>query len=265
MTTIIALWNPKGGVGKTTTAVSLAGVLAEQGQETLLVDLDPQAHLTLAMGVNPLKVRRSIVDVLCEQVGLYHAIRETRLPGIDLLPARPELAEALLNLPGDYQRLAQHFFKNGKSQNLNTPGEVIPDLQVYHTILLDCPPSWNRILFYALHVANLLLIPVQPEYFSVYNLKSVMGVIQQARKNNPHLSYRLLLTLVDGQNSLHNAVSAQIRQAFEAAVLETVIPHDLQLPQSAAAGLPITEFDPEAASVDKYRALAAEILQVVQR
>lgn len=265
MTTIIAVANPKGGVGKTTTAASLAGVLAEQDQEVLLVDLDPQAHLTLAMGVNPLKVRRSIVDVICDKVGLYHAIRETRFPGIDLLPSRPEFAEAMLSLPGDYQKLDQHFFKNGKTQVLTSPREIASDLEVYHFVILDCPPSWNRILYYALHAAHLLLIPVQPEYFSVYNLKSVMAVIQQARKTNPQLSYRLLFTLADPQNPLHDELSAQIRGAFEAAVLETTIQIDPQLPQSAAAGLPITEFDPEALSVGQYQALLAEIVQVMQR
>jgi chromosome partitioning protein len=250
MTQIIAIANPKGGVGKTTTAVSLAGALAEQGQDVLLIDLDPQSHLSLAMGVNPAKVRRSIVDVLLGRTGLYNAVRESRIAAIDILPARPELADVMLDLPPDPDLLKKAFAQQ--------TGDA--DLSIYQWVLLDCPPSWNRIMLNALAIANLLLIPTQPEFFSTYSIKTVMEIIQKTRQANPDLAYRILITLQDPNNPVHTSLAAQIRTAFNAAVLETAINFDPRLSESAAAGFPINHFDPQAPAAQQYRALAQELI-----
>jgi chromosome partitioning protein len=293
MTQIIAIANPKGGVAKTITAVSLAGVLAKYNQEVLLVDLDPQAHLSLSMGINLNKVRRSIIDVIFGPSTLYNVIRESRVPGIDIIPSRPELAERFLAMPPDPGLLYKSFMKgDGASRNSSaSPGSAtendqgkaalkngeavfstafdtdhIPeDLAGYDFVIMDCPPSWNNILYGALRVANLMLIPSQPEYFSTYNLKIITGIIQKVRQDiNPNLAYRIVITMHDKNNPIHQELSEQIRMTFTAAVLNTVIEIDPALPKSAAAGFPISYHDPNAPSAQQYLALAQELIQYAQ-
>ncbi len=265
MTRIIAIANPKGGVGKTTTAVSLAGALAEDNHEVLLIDLDPQAHLSLAMGVNPAKVRRSIVDVLQGAASLYNAVRETRLSGIDILPSRPELVDPLLSMSSETDQIHKAFSRNGGASSpapAPAAGEArsfLHELSVYDWVLLDCPPSWNRITYNALAIADLMLIPTQPEYFAAYNLKTIMEDIDSLRQHNPRLSYRILITLHQPGNPTHEEIVRQIRATFGPAVFETTIPVDPRLPDSAAAGFPINYFDPQAPSSGLYCALAQEL------
>lgn len=257
---IVAIANPKGGVGKTTTAVSLACALAAHSQSVLLIDLDPQAHLTLALNIDPEKVHRSIVDVLFGKASLYNAIRETRIPGVDILPSRPEMVEGLLAMPQNTDQISRAFTKYDGEIAVDQAG----DLKEYDWVLLDCPPSWSRILFNALRFAHLMLVPTQPEYFAAYDLKNLMDVIEQARLENPALAYRILITLYDANSPLHTGVTCQIQEAFTTAVFETIIPLDAKMAESAAFGVPIDEHDPGSVSANAYRRLAGEIFALYQ-
>jgi chromosome partitioning protein len=262
MTYILAITNPKGGVAKTTTAVSLGGVLAAQGANVLLIDLDPQAHLSLALGINPAKTRRSITDLLSGTGSLYNLSRETRVPCLDIIPARPEFSELFWSLPKDRRLLRQALSgpeKPGKDGGLR---QVSTDIDFYDYVIMDCPPSINIVALDAMSAAHMLIIPTQPEYFSASNLKTMMELIRQVRQSaNPELNYRILITLQDPKNQLHKDLSDQIRSAFAGAVLNTSIAIDPKLPESAAAGYPITQFDEEAPSAAQYSSLAKEIIE----
>ena len=252
MTNIIAISNEKGGVAKTTTSVSLAGALSELGKEILLVDLDPQANLTLALGISPQKVRRSIADILLNSAKPLSISRETTIPGLDLIPSNSEmgLAERFLPIRQNYKFLLQ---------------EALAGIDVYDIIILDCPPSLGVITQNALIAADLMIIPTQAEYFSTYALKNVMGAIQSIRESdNPGLNYRILITMQDIRIRSHKTLTDQLRTTFDKAVFETVIQIDTKLRETTIAGLPITHYVPRSRGAQQYRALAQELTHYVK-
>ncbi len=252
MTYIIAVANQKGGVAKTTTTVSLGGVFAQAGLDVLLVDLDPQADLTLALGVDPGKARRSIADVLFSSASLLSVSRETSISGLDLVPSNSqmELAERFLPIRQNYETLLR-----------NALGVQMP----YDYVLLDCPPSVGAVTINALNAANLLVIPTQPEYFSVHALRNMLTAVRRIRSStNPNLSYRILITMQDRRNRIHRTLNEQLRATFGAGILQTVLEVDTRLRESAVAGLPITHHTPTSRGALQYQALAQELIQHVQ-
>ena len=156
MSYTIAIANQKGGVAKTTTAISLGGALVQAGNQVLLIDLDPQGDLTLAMGLDPRQVHDSIAEVLLSSGNLASIARETVIPGLDLAPSNSEmiLAEQFLGIRNNYQLI----LRNAIQAHL--------PLNAYDYIILDCPPAIGALTFNALMAAQLLIIPSQPEYFS---------------------------------------------------------------------------------------------------
>ena len=153
MSTIIAIANEKGGVAKTTTSLALGGVFVQEGKDVLLVDLDAQANLTLALGIKPPTVRRSAVDVMLNAASILSVSRETSLPGLDIIPANAEMGKAERFLPV-------------RSNYAYTLRDALQTRLYYDYIILDCPPSLGAVTLNALTAADLLIIPTQAEYFS---------------------------------------------------------------------------------------------------
>jgi chromosome partitioning protein len=252
MTRTITISNEKGGVAKTTTAVSLGGALVEMGQNVLLVDLDPQANLSLALGVLPHQVRRSIADVLLNSAKPLSVSRESSIAGLDIIPSNAEmgLAERFLPIRQNYK----HILRNALNQ-----------IQVYDTIILDCPPSLGTVTINALVAADILIIPTVPEYFSAFALRNMMNVIRSVRdEDNPDLVYRVLVTMLDIRIGSHKSLYNQLRTTFGNAVLETVIQIDSKLRESIIAGTPITHYTSRSRSALQYRDLAQELTQYVK-
>lgn len=249
MTYFIAVANQKGGVAKTTTTVSLGAALVQAGREVLVVDLDAQANLTLALGVNPASVRQSIATVLFNLNTLVRVSRETPIPGLDLVPSNSEmeLAERFLPIRKNYQSI----LKTATNSWLR-----------YDYVLFDCPPSLGAVTTNALMAANLLIIPTQPEYYSVSALKSILGFVQ--KQPGLHLSYRILITMFDQRNRIHQYFSDHLRNLYGKSVLESAIGIDTKLRESAVVGIPITHYLPKSRSALQYQALAEELLQDVQ-
>lgn len=268
MTTILVVANQKGGVAKTTTSVTLGGALADLGREVLLVDLDAQANLTLALGVNPAGVRGSSVDVLLNAASLHSVSLNTGIPGLDLVPATRELetAEQLLPMRPDYERILQRALR-GSGYLAYGNGRVNGQRPVnsYDYVILDCPPAMGAVTLMALTAAHLLIIPTQPEYFSVYALRSMLAAIREVRAEfNPGLVYRILITMQDLRNRIHRNLSEQIRTTFSDGLFRTVIQIDTQLRESAVAGLPITHYRRTSRSTLQYQALAQELIAYVE-
>ncbi len=252
MTQLIAVTNEKGGVAKTTTVLSLGGALVEAGYEVLLVDLDAQANLTLGLGITPAKVRRSVADVLLNSASVLSISRETPIPGLDLLPSNADmgLAERFLSIRQNYELLLKN---------------ALSGLTSYDYILVDCPPSLGAVTINAMTAANLILIPTQPEYFSVHGLRGVLAAIRRIRsQHNPDVNYRVLITMMDRRNRIHHNMSEQLRATFGEGVFQTVIETDTKLRESTVIGLPITHFFSRSRSAIQYRALAQELTQNVQ-
>jgi len=254
MPTIVAVANEKGGVAKTTTTLSLGAALVETGQEVLVVDLDAQANLTLALGIDPAKLRRSVANLLLESAGPVSVSRETGIPGLDIIPSNAEmgLAERFLPIRQNYEYTLRRALR-----------EMEP--LYYDTIILDCPPFLGAVTLNALTSADLLLIPTQAEYFSIHALKNMMSQVRRIRsQSNPKLTYRLLLTMLDRRNRTHRTLSEQLRTTFGSGVLQTTIDTDTKLRESPIAGLPIIHYAPKSRATLQYRSLAQEIIQYVQ-
>jgi chromosome partitioning protein len=250
MTKVIAVANTKGGVAKTTTCLSLGGGLAEQGHLVLLVDLDPQAHLTSSLGVRPDKLRRTVCDVLLGQNSLTGISHETKVFGLDLAPANNELVivdKMLYKHPGYEYRLKTDI------------GEM--PRKLYDVILMDCPPTFGTVTINALTAADLLIIPLQCEHYAVQSLVRMLDMVRVTRrKTNPHLSYRLLVTMYDMRNRVHPMILKYLRDQFSDAVFENLIQVDTKLRESPAFAKPVTEYAPKTRAARQYRALARELV-----
>jgi chromosome partitioning protein len=253
---IIAIANEKGGVAKTTTVISLGGALAQTGREVLLIDLDTQANLSLGLGVDPTRVRRSIADVLLNSASLLSVSRETSIPGLDLVPANAEmgLAERFLPVRQNYDQILKNVLQNNAA------------VSAYQYIILDCPPSLGAVTTNALTAADFVIAPTQPEYFSAYGLRSLMAAIRRVRsQSNPNLAYYILVTMLDRRNRIHRTMLEQLLATFGDGLLKTVIEIDTKLRESTVAGLPITHYYPKSRSAGQYSALAQELLENVEQ
>lgn len=254
MTMILSVSNEKGGVAKTTTTISLGAALVEAGLEVLLVDLDAQANLSLALGVEARSGCATTADILLRALPLQPAIYHTGIPRLDLIPASSEMGL----VEQQYDRRKEYAATLRRLLRQQDCG--------YDFVLFDCPPYLGAVTTSALVASDMLLVPTQAEFFSVHALRDMMGVVHQVRANgNPHLTYRLLLTMLDRRNRIHRTMADQLRATFGAGVLDTVIEVDTRLRESPIAGLPIIYHSPKSRAALQYRALAQEMLVYVQK
>jgi chromosome partitioning protein len=247
----IAVSNEKGGVAKTTTTLSLGAALAESGSRVLVIDLDAQANLTLALGFEPGESEKTSSNILLDNEPLLNACRKTEVNNLDLIASssRIETSEQFLPVRTNYTTILQRAINNAS----NLP---------YQYIILDCPPSLGAVTRNALAAANLLLIPTQAEYFSAYALRNMMTLIRRAREeDNPNLAYRILVTMLDRRNRTHRDIHEQLRATFGDGVFNTVIEMDTKLRESPIAGLPITHYKSGARGSIQYRVLAQELME----
>lgn len=253
MAYILSIANEKGGVAKTTTTISLGAALVESGYKVLLIDLDAQANLTLALGLDAAKIKHSLVNILLESYPAAQAVQETGIPGLDLLPSTSEMG------------LVERFLPIRSNYELTLRKAVAVAGWNYDYILLDCPPFLGAITTNALTASNMLLMPTQAEFFSINALRNMMTLVRKVRsQGNPDLVYRLLLTMYDRRNRIHRTLSEQLRGTFGSGVLETIIEIDTRLRESSVAGLPIIFHSPKSRASLQYRALAQEILVYVK-
>jgi chromosome partitioning protein len=247
---IIVIASQKGGVAKTTTCLSLGASLAEQGRSVLLVDLDPQAHLTLSLGLDPAELRHTIRDAILANVSLVSVTRETSVPLLDLAPANQGLSmlDRLL-----YGRSNYECFLRDRLTAMND--------QYYDWIVIDSPPSLGTLMLNALTAAELLIIPTQCEYYASRSLRDVLQLVQLVRqKTNPTLAYRVLITMFDRRNKISHLVRQELERSLSNALLDTVIEVDTKLRESPIFGQPVTLYAPYTRGAMQYRALAQELM-----
>ena len=253
MSYVISIANEKGGVAKTTTTVSLAASFAELGHKVLIIDLDPQANLTLALGVEPSQVNNSSAKVLLESLAIAAAVRDVGVPNLAMVPCCDEMG------------MAERFLPSRSGYETTLHKALLEAGQNYDYVFMDCPPFLGAVTLNALMASDLLLIPTQSEYFSIYALRNMMNMVKRVRaRGNPRLTYRLLLTMFDRRNRTHRTLSDQLRSNFSKGVLQTVIETDTKLRESSIAGVPISVHAPKTRAAQQYRALAQEILTYVQ-
>src|SRR6266478_2181573 len=248
----IALANQKGGVGKTTTAVSLAACLAERGKHTLLLDLDPQANATSALGLEKLS-GGSVYKALLGGELLADSIRPSGLEHLDVIPSEVDLAVAEVDVAR-----AENYLQ--RLQFALTP---VQSMDRYEFIIVDCPPSLGILTMNALAAVDSVLVPMQAEYFALEGLAVITRVLQQVRDSgaNPSLELQgIVLTMYDGRTNLAQQVAAEVRKHFPSKVYKTIIPRTVRLAEAPSFGKPITTYDTGSYAAKCYRSLTDELL-----
>ena len=246
---VIAVANQKGGVGKTTTVISLGAALAEKGLRVLIVDLDPQGNATTGLGVDGRRFERSIYDVLVHDVALADIVEPAGFANLFIAPANLDLAgveQELTSIMSREQRLKR----------------AIDSLEGdYDFVFFDCPPSLGLITINAFAAANEILVPVQTEFYALEGLKQLTRIVDLVKRNlNGDLRISMVvLTMYDSRITLSSDVAAEVRNHFPAELLKTVIPRTVRLAEAPSFGEPITVFDPNSKGAKAYRALAEEI------
>lgn len=270
MTITFAISNQKGGVAKTTSCFSIAACLAEKGYRTLVVDLDPQAHLTMAAGYDPDNLEKTVVDLLLDSGGQvdWTSVRlKTALENLHLLPGDLRLAhiERQFAEQEGYEYLLRQILEP-LSSTLAQDGSIQQNsLGAYDYILLDCPPSMGTLTILALTAADWALVPVQAEYFASRGLLRLLDVIEAVQKHtNPALDYAIFVTMFDGRNRISQRVLEELLQHFKDKILPTPIRMDTRLRESPIAGEPVILYAPRTRASQEYRALTSELLGQIQ-
>ncbi len=252
MARILAIANQKGGVGKTTTAVSLAASLAVAEQRTLLVDADPQGNASSGVGIPHDRNAPNCYDVLLGDSPIVDAIEKgIQFKHLDVLPSNPDLAGAEVELVDAQDRESR--MKHALSSVRDS----------YDYVLIDCPPSLGLLTLNMLVAADAVLIPLQCEYFALEGLSQLLATIDRVRDSlNPSLEIEnVLLTMYDSRLNLSRQVAADAREHFGEKVFQTVIPRNIRLAEAPSFGKPIVVYDVGSVGSQAYLSVANELLQ----
>jgi chromosome partitioning protein len=247
--TIVAIANQKGGVGKSTTAINLGAGLALQGEQVLIVDLDPQGNTSSGLGVDRGAIEYSTYELLIDDdVSIEDVVEPTSVRNLHVIPATIELAGAeieLVSLFSREQRLKQAL------------SDLLSD---YDFVLIDCPPSLGLLTINGLTAADEVLIPIQCEYYALEGVSQLtrnIGLVQQSI--NPQLVVEgVVLTMFDGRTTLSSDVASQVRDHFGDTAYKTVIPRTVRLSEAPSYGEPIEAYDSMSRGAIAYRELSRE-------
>ncbi|NLM78631.1 MAG: ParA family protein [Ruminococcaceae bacterium] len=251
MTQVLAVVNQKGGVGKTTTVVNLAAILAARGKKVLLIDMDPQGNATSGLGFEKNNLEKTIYDVLINLDPVSQAIFDTGRRGLHLCPANIELAGAEVELVGVVSR--ETVLRN-----------AIKDIRkLYDVILMDCPPSLGLLTINGLTAADGVLVPIQSEYYALEGLTQLMETVSLIRRGlNPTLNiFGVIVTMFDARTQLSHQVANEVRRYFGDKVFRTIIPRNVRLSEAPSFGKAIMEYDPKSKGAESYDALAREVIR----
>jgi len=249
----IAIFNQKGGVGKTTTNINLAACLALKGKKVLILDIDPQGNTTSGMGINKKGLEKTMYEVLInDQLKPKDAIMHTSIKNLDIIPASVQLAGAEIEL----------VQLESREKRLKKAIDTIKDM--YDYIFIDCPPSLGLLTINSLTAVDSVLIPIQCEFYALEGVSQLMSTIELVKKNlNKNLEIQgVILSMFDGRTNLSIQVVEEVKKYFREKVYTTVIPRNVRLAEAPSYGLPITEYDRKSKGAEAYLDFADEFLEL---
>lgn len=248
---VIAVANRKGGVGKTTTAINIATAMAAIGKKVLVIDLDPQGNATTSMGLDKRNCEFSSYDVLINSVSVKKVIKGCEIPNFYIIPSKPALAGAEIELVGVEKR--EYILRNALQ-------EVAAD---FDYALIDCPPSLNLITINAFVASGSVIIPLQCEFLALEGLTDLIKNINQIKKGfNPNFKVQgIVLTMFDKRNNLSAMVEKDVRDYFGDLVYQTIIPRSVRISEAPSHGKPILIYDFKSVGAQAYISLAKEVLK----
>jgi len=248
---IVAFLNQKGGVGKTTTCVNMAGYLASMGKRVLLLDIDPQGNASSNVGIEKDSKPKTIYNVIVDDNTIDEVILPTKLENLYVIPSDVDLAGAEIELVqmNNREKVVRNILRKVKDN--------------YDYICIDCPPSLGLITVNALTACDSVLIPIQCEYFALEGLSQLMYTIKLVKK---HLNEKIdvegvVLTMKDNRSNLGQSVAEDITKYFGKKVYQTIIPRNVRLAEAPSFGEPIVMYDPKCTGAIAYKALTEEFLR----
>ncbi len=248
----IAIFNQKGGVGKTTTNINLAACLASRGMKMLVIDMDPQGNTTSGLGVQKRGLHYTSYDMLVEEnLDTEAIILPTSTKNLDIIPASVDLAGAEIEL----------VQLEGRERRLKNAIDKVKDR--YDYIFVDCPPSLGLLTINSLTAVDSVLIPIQCEFYALEGVSQLVSTVNLVRKSlNPGLAIQgVILSMFDGRTNLSLQVVEEVKRFFGDKLYTTVIPRNVRLAEAPSYGLPITSYDPKSRGAKAYQAFATEFLR----
>jgi chromosome partitioning protein len=248
---IITICNQKGGVGKTTTAINFSAFLAAAGKKTLLIDMDPQGNATSGMGLNKEAVAKSLYDLMLEKASLKEVTKNIHLPNLFIIPSNIDLTGLEVELVGAIAR--EYKLKKALSEAVDR----------YDYVVIDTPPSLGLLTINALTAADMVMVPLQCEYYALEGLSKLLNTLDLVKKNlNSSVEIvGVVLTMADFRTKLTSEVIEEIKKHFPDKVFSSIIPRNVRLSEAPGYGKPVLMYDKESVGSERYGQLTQEFLE----
>ena len=251
---IIAIFNQKGGVGKTTTSINLSAGVGRLGKNVLLVDLDPQGNATSGLGIERSSIDKQLYDVLSDDIDIDRAIYKSSAENVSILPSNSDLAglEVEFAREGNWEKQLKEKLEDIKEK--------------FDYIFIDCPPSLGILSVMGLIASNSVIIPIQCEYYALEGVSQLFKTIERVRASyNPMLEIEgVVLSMFDGRTNLSIQVVEEVKEYFKSKVYMSIIPRNVRLAEAPSYGLSIMDYDDKSKGSQAYRDLSEEFLEYVE-